>query len=460
MSNIILNTDSYKASHFLQYPPDTSYVSSYIESRGGEYDFTVFFGLQMFVKKYLLKPITTKDVDEAEEYFHAHGLPFNRAGWDYVVNTHGGLLPLKITAVKEGTVLPTRNVLVQVVNTDPKVPWLTSYMETALLRAIWYPTTVATRSKKIKNIIQSFIDKTSDDPAQIAFKLHDFGFRGVSSLESGSIGGAAHLVNFMGTDTVGGLVYARKYYGESMAGFSIPAAEHSTITSWGGPKNEVEAFANMINQFGGPGKLVAVVSDSYDIYSATEHLWGDILKNDVLATGGTVVVRPDSGDPTVVPIDVIKILDSKYGHTVNSKGYKVLNPAVRVIQGDGINENSIAKILENLEQAGYAVDNLAFGMGGELLQTMNRDTLKFAMKASAIKREGWFGWIDIQKNPSTQPDKASKKGVLGLVKVDGVYKTIPYMEANGSNLLETVYEDGKLMRNQTLAEIRGISNEK
>lgn len=298
--NLLLNTDSYKTSHFLQYPSGTEYVSSYIESRGGEFPISVFFGLQMFLKEYLSRPITLRDIDEAEQFWKLHGEPFNRSGWMHILNQHGGRLPIRIQAVPEGTVLGVKNVLVQIVNTDPKVPWLTSFLETALLRAIWYPTTVATQSWMIKQDILRSLEKTADDPAaSIGFKLHDFGARGVSSFESAGIGGAAHLINFLGTDTVTGVIYANRYYGENMAGYSIPAAEHSTITSWGGPDQEIDAFRNMLDQFAGKGPLVAVVSDSYDIYRACRDLWGTKLKAEVEALGQkgtTLVVRPDCYD--------------------------------------------------------------------------------------------------------------------------------------------------------------------
>lgn len=198
----IIRTDSYKFSQWVQYPAGTTHVSSYIESRGGE-DESVFFGLQAFMKDYMTTPITMKDVDRAEKIVTAHGLPFNREGWEIIVNEYNGMLPVEIEAVPEGTVMPTHNVQVQVVNTDPRLWWLTSYLETALLRGVWYPSTVATKSRKMKKFIKAALEKTSDVPveAQINFKLHDFGARGASSSETAVLGGMAHLVNFWGTDT-------------------------------------------------------------------------------------------------------------------------------------------------------------------------------------------------------------------------------------------------------------------
>ena len=410
--NLILNTDSYKVSMFKQYPLGTTGVYSYIESRGGRYDRTVFFGLQAFIKEYLLEPITQADIDIADEILTAHGEPFNREGWDYILRVHGGFLPVVIRAVPEGTMVPVKNVLATIENTDPKAFWLTTWLETALLRAIWYPTTVATQSKMIKNIIADYLEK-SGDHTTIGFKLHDFGARGVSSMESAGIGGAAHLVNFMGTDNISGILFAREYYNAGVAGFSIPAAEHSTITSWG-RAGEVKAYSNMVAQFGKPGALLAVVSDSYDIYEACR-MWGTELKQQVIDSGATVVIRPDSGDPVEVLPKMLNILGKTFGYTKNAKGFKVLNN-VRLIWGDGINQVSIQSILRVVVvMGGWSADNLAFGMGGALLQQLDRDTQKFAMKCSAAEING--EWVDVFKDPITDPGKTSKRGRLTLSKI-------------------------------------------
>jgi nicotinamide phosphoribosyltransferase len=459
LMSLATRTDSYKFSQFAQYPKGTTHISSYIESRGGE-DKSVFFGLQAFIKDYLLTPVTMADVKRAEHIVQAHGLPFNRKGWELIVNEYGGFLPLEIQAVPEGTVMETRNVQVQVVNTDPRLFWLTSYIETALLRAVWYPSTVATKSRKLKAVIAKALEETSDVPVmdQLMFKLHDFGARGASSGETAVLGGMAHLVNFMGTDTFEAVEGVMAYYNtDQVVGYSIPASEHSTITSWG-RDHEVDAYENMLDTFGGPGKLLACVSDSFDIYAATRELWGEKLRDKVLNMGGTLVIRPDSGDPETVPIEVIELLAEKFGFTVNSKGFKVLNPAVRVIQGDGINEKSLVKILENLKAKGFSADNIAFGMGGGLLQAWDRDTLKYAMKASAIRIDNGE-WAGFSKDPVTDAGKRSKEGRLGLINQCGVgscgYATVPeYIAVEKGNILRTVFKDGKLLIEDTFQEIR------
>lgn len=456
MRNLILNTDSYKTSHYAQYPANAEYVSSYIESRGGDYPATVFFGLQAFIKEYLTRQITQADIDEAEVICTAHGVPFNREGWDYILESYEGYLPIEIEAAPEGAIVPTGNVLVQVRNTDPKCAWLTSYVETALLRAVWYPTTVATVSRNCRNIIARYLEETADTTEGLPFKLHDFGARGASSEETAALGGAAHLVNFAGTDTLSGILAARRYYGADMAGFSIPAAEHSTITSWG-RDGEADAYANMIEQFGGEGRLVAVVSDSYDIWNAIDNLWGDALKAQVEAMGGTLVIRPDSGEPVEIVPEAVERLMARFGYTVNSKGYRVLPDCVRLIQGDGVCAESIEAILEAMKARGQSADNVAFGMGGRLLQKMDRDTQKFAMKASAICVDGQ--WRDVYKDPITDPGKRSKRGRLALQRTANGYETVRVDELKGENVLVPVFRNGEVITEWTFDEVRERANQ-
>lgn len=459
---LVLNTDSYKASHWLQYPPGTTTVFSYIEARGGTLPYTVFFGLQVLLKEYFTKPVTADDVTLAAEVCAAHGVPFNREGWLHIVNAHGGRLPVRIRAVPEGTVVPVGHALVTVENTDPACWWLTSYLETALLR-VWYPTTVATHSHATRRIIAEALARTGS-PEGLPFKLHDFGARGVSSLESAMLGGMAHLVNFQGTDTMTALLGARLYYGEPMAGFSIPAAEHSTITAWG-REGELDAYRNMLRQFGRPGALLAVVSDSYDLDAAVAQMWGGALREAVIASGATVVIRPDSGDPTTVVLRTVQSLEAAFGSDVNAKGYKVLRH-VRVIQGDGITRQSIASILAALEGAGYSADNVAFGQGGALLQQVNRDTLGFAMKASAAEVDG--RWRDVFKAPVTDPAKRSKAGRLTMMRRGEHYATCRtdspgYRQAladGATEVLRTVFEDGRLLVDDSFAAIRARAAER
>ena len=341
-TNRILMTDSYKQSHHLMYPPKTEYVYSYFEARaGGEVPETVFFGLDYIIKKYLRSNVVDlTDIYKAEEFCEEHfGNPdvFNRKGWLYIYREHGGRLPLKIMAVPEGTVVPESNVLFTVVNTDPKCAWLVNHFETLLVQ-LWYPSTVATLGREQKKLLKNALE-LSGSVEKLPFMLHDFGFRGSTSFESAGIGGAAHLVNFMGTDTLAGIQTLQKYYSGGMSGFSVPAAEHSTITAWG-ENAEVDAYRHILNTF--QSGLVSVVSDSWDIYNACENLWAGELAKDLRFTDArTVVIRPDSGDPVEVILRCLNILGDKFGYRVNEKGYRVLPDFVRLIQGDGISRKTL-----------------------------------------------------------------------------------------------------------------------
>lgn len=473
LDSIMLDTDSYKVSMWKQYPAGTEYVYSYIEARGGIYAETEFLGAQAFAK-YLGKQITQAQLEYADKIWTAHGEPFNRAGWQYIIDKHNGYLPIQFKAAKEGLIIPTKNVLATLVNTDKEVPWLTTWVETPGLRAVWYPSTVGTISWNIKQVILNYLEK-SGDPTTIGFKLHDFGARGVSSEESARIGGAAHLANFMGTDTMSAILHVMDTYGDEVCGFSIPAAEHSTITSWGKDR-EVDAYRNMVKQFGGDGKVLAVVSDSYDIYNACK-LWGTTLKDAVINSGATVVIRPDSGDPIEVMPRMMAILEYYYGAPKNAKGYKVLNN-VRVIWGDGINAQSLESILRIMvDFHGYSADNFAFGMGGGLLQQLNRDTQQWAMKCSAVGIREWFKadgkaglpyskvvWRDVFKDPVTDSGKRSKRGRVTLwTNAAGEYYSSVDQPKGWTNkgiyggwkeALETYFEDGKIGFTQTYEQVR------
>lgn len=459
--SILTATDSYKASHYAQYPPGTTRVSSYIESRGGRFPASRFFGLQAILKQMFLAPITPEHIAAAATLFTAHGLPFNREGWQHILEAHGGRLPIEIAAVPEGMDVPVSNVLVQVVNTDPLVPWLTSYIETAIMQ-VWYPTTVATLSAAAREVIYTALERSSDDPkGLIGLRLHDFGTRGSTTMNAAALGGLAHLVNFMSTDTVPALLGGAAWYHEPMAGFSIPAMEHSTVTSWG-RRNEEQAFRNILARFGGPGKAVAMVVDSYDVDEAVGTLIGVDLKDEILASGGTVVIRPDSGDPRIVVPRILRTLNRCFGSELNRKGYRVLHPAVRVIQGDGMDLDSIDDLYHAVTTDGWSAENVTVGMGGGLLQKIDRDTMRFAMKASAIEIDEI--WADVYKEPKTDPGKRSKRGRLALVNngtawndyaTKIAFETVRIENLQGrSNLLRPVFRDGILLVDETLATIR------
>lgn len=430
-NNLVFQTDSYKASHYLQFQPGTENNFYYIEARYGA-DFIKFFGLQAILKKMFEHMPTVQDIDRATKFYTAHGEPFNYEGWMALVKL--GYYPLKIKAVTEGAIVATKRPLVTGECTVDGFEWLPGWIEPRIMQ-VWYPTTVATRSWLCKKVILKHLEHTGD-PSLINFKLHDFGYRGVSSQESAEIGAMSHLVNFMGTDTIAGIFAAQEYYNtDEMVGFSIPAGEHSVYTSWG-RDHEVAAYLNMLDKFAYPGKNVACVSDSYDLSNAVQNIWGIQLKQRVIDSGAVIIIRPDSGEPDVVSLRTIKELDTAYGSTVNSKGFKVLHRAVRVIQGDGIKDfQSIDKILNTIVDAGYSADNIAFGQGGGMLQQLDRDTYGFAMKCSSTKVNGT--WRDVFKCPKDAPWKASKRGRF-----------------ENDTALNDVFIDGQFVKEYTFQEVR------
>jgi len=468
--NLLLLTDSYKVSHWRQYPPNTQTIYSYLESRGGKWSDTVFFGLQYILKEYLhhpYNPLFTKgNIDYAAQRMEQHLGPglFNKEGWEYIYDKHDGRLPVSIWAIPEGTPVPTGHPLVVICNTDPKCYWLTNYLETLLMQ-LWYPCTVATQSREMKHLITKYLMKTQGNADSIDFKLHDFGFRGVSSCESAGLGGMAHLINFKGTDTMAAIEYASYYYGADMAGFSIPASEHSTITSWG-REDEILAYKNMLEAY--PTGIVACVSDSFNIFEACR-MWGRYpLRDMILERDGTLVIRPDSGDPIQVLVtgneNVMDILWGEFGGTISDKGYKLLNNKIRVIQGDGVNIESIDAILYAMQQRGYSAENIAFGSGGALLQQLNRDTQKMAFKCSAIERDG--RWQEVFKDPITDHGKQSKRGLVTTFKSDtGGFYTVNETSFMGRGkdddqtrtwkpAMVEVFRDGKIMKEYTFDEVR------
>jgi len=454
-NNIITLTDSYKFSHHKIYPVGLQKMYSYFESRlGAKWDNTVFFGLQYFLKEHLEGIVVTKEgIAQAKALVDVHIAPgiFNEKGWTRLLEKHAGKLPIRIKAVPEGMIVPIGNVMMTIENTDEEFGWLTNYLETLLVQ-VWYPNAVTTNSYEQKKILYRYLVETGD-PAGLGFKLHDFGFRGATSVEAAGIGGAGHLVNFMGTDTVKALEVARDYYSAGICGFSIPATEHSQMSLLG-RDGEVTMMRRVLEEF--PAGLVACVSDTYDIYNAVKNLWGGELKELVLKRDGCLVIRPDSGNAEEILPDLLASLGQSFGQTKNEKGYFVLNGKVRLIQGDNVSIETLEKFLKAITKAGYSADNIAFGSGGGLLQKLDRDTQRNAFKCSAAKIDG--KWLDVYKDPITAKDysKKSKAGRLALIPDGDTVKTVKVEgeKDHPEDLLLTVFEDGELKKEYTFEEIR------
>lgn len=464
MLNPIEATDSYKLSHFNMYPPGTERVFSYFESRPGAlFDETVFFGLQHIMKGIAGRVVTEQAIYDAAELAEKHmGKDlFNVQGWEHIRVAHDGLLPLRIRAVPEGTVVPTGNVLMTVENTDPECWWLTNALESYLTH-VWYPSTVATLSRHCKTLMASALERSGASLEGLKFMLHDFGYRGATTHDAAAIGGAGHLVNFAGTDTLPAMRLAIDSYGadlETLA-FSVPATEHSVMTAEG-TAGEIPLVERLLDEH--PTGILSVVADSYNYYEFV-HAVCRRLKKKIMARDGVFVIRPDScthlhPTPDSLITWTLDYLWEAIGGEKNEKGFKVIDPHVRVLWGDGLNPRKIDTILGALTLNGFSAENIAaFGMGGGLLQGVTRDTQRFAFKSSAQMRCG--KWHDVSKSP-LDSSKRSKPGRLELLRhQNGKFQTVrgEQVEAavvGGSELvMDTVFENGRLMRLTMFDEIR------
>ena len=449
--------DAYKETHWMQDPDKTTRKFYYLEARNSEnthYDKVVFFGLQYMIKKYLTGKVVTNEmldesIKECEEVFGFKY--FNEDGWRYIADKLGGKLPLEIRAIPEGTPVPIKNVLMTVTNTDPKCAFLPGFME-SYLEQVWYPTTVCTKSWYVKKDLKGYASKAGETVSIV--HLNDFGMRGSTTLESAAVGGVAHLVNFMGSDTMPAKRIAKKYYAATEPILlSVYAAEHSTVTVYG-ESDEINAYREILRR--APSEaIVSMVIDSYDAIRAVDKYIGVEMKDQILSRTGKVVMRPDSGDPKWMVIQILNSLWDNFGGTINANGYKVLDPHVGVIYGDFISPKMIHDMMNEIViKNRFAPSNVVFGMGGELLQKCNRDTFSFAYKCSAIEIDG--KWIDVYKRPVSDARKESKRGILALIKEGETYRTVQEKELSNknNNLLKVIYRNGDLIKDFTFDEVK------
>lgn len=458
--NAILATDSYKLSHPYSYSPDMKGQFSYGEARVKGQKILVA-GIRMLLTKFFRKAITEYDIDEAAHFAELHGEPFKREAWEKILTHYNGALPVTIRAVPEGTVIPSSMPIYSIECDDEDLAWLPSHLETMFQRGIWYPTTIASNDYYIKNVIRNYYIKTGVPVEAADFALHDFGGRGVTCAEQAEIGGFAHLINFKGSDTIEGIRAANFYYDCQMAGFSVPATEHSVQCSFSidddTGEGDIDYLRHQIKTLAKPGGIVSIVIDGFDTFRAASYLCNE-LKADIIASGAKIVFRPDSGDMFEIVPRLLDMQAEAFGFTINEKGYKVINN-VGIIQGDGVNNEAVEQLLDIVVDRGFAANSVVFGSGGALLQKVNRDTYKFAQKASAVLVDG--KWVGISKNPVTDPGKMSKKGRVTTLrsKMTGEYM-VGYIdnEADRSDewedVMKVVYRNGIVSCNDTLDEIR------
>lgn len=423
-NSILFATDSYKFSHYFQYPIGTEFIESYVEPRKETYYSmkVLAAGIADCANKYFARPITAQEVEAAALFAELHGVPFYKEGWMRIVNEFGGYLPIEIRGLPEGTPVKVKNAVAVIRNTVPGFGWVVGWCEPAILRSIWYKSTVATYSAVIKKVIaegcNGFMDKEALK-TYIKFSHHDFGSRGVSSGESAAIGGSAHAMSSWGSDTVEGIIHTIMNFDvETMPCFSVPAAEHSTVTIYL-RNGEYDAIKNMINTFGDKYKIISFVADSYDLLNNVKMVVS--LRQEIEAKNLKFVIRPDSGVPHESILSVFTAL--YHLRVLVSEGdYWALPNWLGVLQGDGICIESIKKINQVLIASGFSPVGLVFGQGGQLLQAHTRDDFGWAMKCSYAVIDGVGR--DVFKDPITDKNKKSKKGQIKLISANGEHITI------------------------------------
>lgn len=477
--NPLLYTDGYKVDHRRQYPNQTTLVYSNWtprKSRIAGVNEVVFFGLQYFIKKYIIEDFNTnffaKDKAEVCKNYSRrinNYLGENKVGIKHIEDLHDlGYLPMVIKALPEGVSVPIRVPMLTMYNTKDEFFWLTNYFETILSTTLWLPCNSATIAKRYRGILDTYAAETSSVPEFVDWQGHDFSMRGMGGLESAIMSAAGHLLSFTGTDTIPTIDFLETYYNANsdteLVGGSVAATEHS-VMCMGTNTGEQDTFKRLITEVY-PNGIVSIVSDTWDLWKVlTEYLPN--LKNEVLARDGKVVIRPDSGDPVDIICGnpngkteeerkgVIQLLWDTFGGATNTKGYKELDAHIGAIYGDSITLERATQICERLKQNGFASTNVVLGIGSFTYQYNTRDTFGFAMKATYGEVDG--EGREIYKDPITDDGtKKSAKGLIKIVKENNSYKLIDQVswEEEQQGELKEVYRDGELLIDDTLQSIR------
>ncbi|BAQ02831.1 putative nicotinate phosphoribosyltransferase [Klebsiella phage K64-1] len=479
--NFILNCDSYKIQHrkMLKKHVDGYYSTIVPRKSSPHSNHVVVAGLQYTINTYINIQITKEDVDEAEIEIREQGSRFDRTIWDKIVNEFGGKVPVKISAIKEGTVVPVQSV-VCVVEAKDEFAFLASYIETCIQRGVWYSSTVASECRAMKKILADVMQRHAGHK-NVDYHFHNFGDRSATCFEHAYVAGMAHAIMFNGSDSLTSNRYIKAHYNTTKAYLSsVDATEHSVMCSnsdaehrndYGAAVMAVDHWEEQVTMWEEDGLGVPVTScviDTYNDYRFVRDFIGTKLKDRIVEIGkrgGRFVLRPDSRIPKEICIDVIEILMEKFGYTINEHGYKVLPPYIGVIQGDGVNFDSIHEILDILDEKKLSLENIVFGCGTKLVNPeRGRDLYSWSMKGTAQHVEDEREWQDLFKDPAGEPGKRSHKGrvvtwkckVSGKIFVDrdDLDKINHFIE----NLLVPMYDCGKIMNFSTFDEVRERAN--
>lgn len=463
-NNIIVDTDYYKITHHLAYKRGLSNLYSYGEARiGAEFDHVVFFGLQQYIYQSLLGNVVTDELIEEAERKNAawSGFPqyFNKKMWKHIKDKYNGVLPIRIKAIPEGMRVPISTPLFTIEALDPISVPLVNHIETELSH-IWYPITIASNSFEIKKDLYKLLTENGT-PEAIEYMCHDFGYRGCTCPQQAERGGMAHMLNFRGSDTCRADRAIDFYYGTKEKSIlqSVFATEHSTAQVFGSGSGEYD-YVNWLLDNAPDTAIISAVIDTHDAMNFIENvITREDIKSKILARSGKFVARHDSGQKEELTNRSLVSMANNFGYSWNKKHYQILNPKTGLLWGDDMERKTIKGLHTSINVNKWSSDNLLTGSGGGLLQKdKNRDTLKFAIKAS-------FGTVDgkdinLIKNPATQPNKKSKTGKLKVNEANGKFITIssaeetPQMFNGYIDTMETVFEMGQLIKEHTFDEIR------
>lgn len=473
----ILYTDFYKTDHRRQYPKGTTKVYSNLTariSRVPRVEHTVVFGIQYFIKDFLIRRFNqsffeAKKEDVIAKYQRRMDTSLGKGAisTEHLEQLHDlGYLPIKIKALPEGTICPLKTPILTITNTHDNFGWLPNFLETILSNVLWHPITSATTAYQYRKMLHNYAQKTSDIPELVKWQGHDFSMRGQSSFEASLASGGAHLTCFTGTDTIPAIDWLEHFYNanadKELIGGSVPATEHS-VMCLGGQETEYETYKRLITEVY-PTGLISIVSDTWNYFDVLNKTIAR-LKPEIMARNGKVVIRPDSGDPEKIicgdptrldasleHMGTMELLWEIFGGTVNEKGYRQLDEHIGVIYGDSITPSRCESILRRLEEMKFASTNMVFGIGSYTYQYVTRDTFGFAMKATYGVVNGKP--MEIFKDPIT--DGGFKKSAKGLLRVneDLSLSECVTPEEENTGLLETVFFHGTLMKETSLSEIR------
>ena len=477
--NAVNLKDGYKVDHRSQYPKGSQKVytnSTFRSARDPRYKAVVMFGLQGGLKElhqtwedsFFSQP-KDKVLNKYKRRINNYLGP-DAISYDHIAALHDlGYLPVEVKALPEGTLVPVGVPTFTITNTIPEFFWVPNFLETILSSLTWKQCTNATIAFEYRKVLQAAAQET--DPELVAgfvqWQGHDFSFRGMDGPESATRSGAAHLLSFTGTDTIPSIDYLEDYYNanceKELIGGSVPATEHS-VMCMGGQETEVETFMRLLNDVYPLAAVLSVVSDTWD-YWDTLTVKAVQMKDAIMARPGKLVFRPDSGDPVKIicgdpeaPVGSpqykgsIEVLYETFGGTLTSTGYKRLDPHVGLIYGDSITLERAELIMAGLKAKGFASTNVVLGIGSFTYQYNTRDTFGMALKATYGVIDGVP--VDMFKNPKT--DSGVKKSAKGLLRVnpDLTLSQQVTSEEEKTGLLETVYLNGVLVRDESLANIR------